>query len=299
MNTAKNETKLFLGSIKTVVGHTEGCAGLAGVLKASLAMKHHIIPPNMHFNELNPAITSYYDHLQVVTNLTPWPKLADTPLRASVNSFGFGGTNAHAILESYDPEILQVSQEGHSEQLAPEECFVGPLTFSAKTEYSLLTLVKEFTVYIKSRPTVDLDDLTWVLQTKRTGHIIKTSFSGATRQRLLAFMDKQVETAEAGGEIGVQGHIINANEIPGTLGIFTGQGAQWVGMAKQLILGCRLFRESIEDCEQSLACLPDAPSVSYLFRSSFPFTSCFRGRIHFWPPETCLLTLESFFKSEY
>ena len=259
---AKVETKLFLGSIKTVVGHTEGCAGLAGVLKASLAIQHRAIPPNMHFNELNPAITPYYDHLQVATNLMPWPKLAGTPLRASVNSFGFGGTNAHAILESYEPETSPGSQNTHSDQLCPGECFVGPLTFSAKTDKSLLTLVKEFSTYIKSHPTVDLNDLTWILGTKRTCHPIKGFFSGATRQRLLAFMDKQVESAEASGEFGVQAHPINADEIPGILGIFTGQGAQWITMAKELILGCRLFHESIQTCEKSLACLPDPPSWS-------------------------------------
>ena len=99
---AIDETKLSLGSIKTVLGHTEGCAGLAGVLKASLAMRHRAIPPNMHFQELNAVIAPYYDHLQVVTDLTPWPQAVNTTMRASVNSFGFGGTNAHAILESYD-----------------------------------------------------------------------------------------------------------------------------------------------------------------------------------------------------
>ena len=260
--TAEVETKLFLGSIKTVVGHTEGCAGLAGVLKASLAIQHRAIPPNMHFNELNPSITPYYDHLQVATDLMPWPKLSGTPLRASVNSFGFGGTNAHAILDSYEPETSQRSQNHSTDQVCPEECFVGPLTFSAKTAKSLSRLVKEFSTYIKSHPTVDFKDLTWVLGTKRTSHPIKAFFSGATRQRLLAFMDNEVESAEGGGAIGVQAHPINANEIPGTLGIFTGQGAQWVSMAKELILGCRLFHESIQICEKSLACLPDPPSWS-------------------------------------
>ena len=248
-----DDTKLLLGSIKTVIGHTEGCAGLGGVLKVSLAMRHHAIPPNMHFQKLNTAIKPYYGHLQVVESLTPWPKLVSTPLRASVNSFGFGGTNAHAILESYDPETIQVPTN-----LASEACLVGPWTFSAKTDDSLLALIQAFATYIRSNPTVSLDDLAWILQTKRTHHSHKAFFSGATRQRLLAFMDKHVEAAEAG----VQAHPINVNEIPGVLGVFTGQGAQWASMGKQLILGCRLFRESIENCERSLACLPDAPTWS-------------------------------------
>ncbi|KAI4210919.1 MAG: hypothetical protein LQ351_006238 [Letrouitia transgressa] len=262
-HSATDKTVLLLGSIKTVIGHTEGCAGLAGVLKASLAMKQGEIPPNMHFNELNPAIAPYYDHLQVVTSLMPWPELVDGPLRASINSFGFGGTNAHAILESYSTDIVRASQQNPCKPPALNSRFVGPLTFSAKTNSSLLALVRDFTTFIKSHPAMDLSDLSWMLGTKRTSHPIKTFFSGATRQRLLDFMHKEIETAVAGGEpFGIQAHPGNFNETPGTLGIFTGQGAQWVGMAKELILGCRLFRESVDSCENSLATLPDAPEWS-------------------------------------
>lgn len=87
-NVEVNNT-LYVGSIKTIVGHTEGTAGLAGLLKASLAVQHGVIPPNMLFNELNPDITPYYGKLQIPTSATPWPELpAGTPRRVSVNSFG-------------------------------------------------------------------------------------------------------------------------------------------------------------------------------------------------------------------
>jgi hybrid polyketide synthase/nonribosomal peptide synthetase ACE1 len=80
---------LFVGSIKTIVGHTEGTAGIAGLLKACLALKHAIIPPNMLFNSLNPNVVPFYKHLRVVTSTQQWPTLPDgTPRRASVNSFG-------------------------------------------------------------------------------------------------------------------------------------------------------------------------------------------------------------------
>lgn len=84
---------LYVGSIKTIVGHLEGCAGLAGLLKASLAVKNGIMPPNMHFQDLNPAIQPFYANLQIPTKAFPWPDLpAGSPRRVSVNSFGFGGT---------------------------------------------------------------------------------------------------------------------------------------------------------------------------------------------------------------
>lgn len=81
-----------VGSIKTVIGHLEGTAGLAGLLKASQAIKHGLIPPNLHFTQLNPEIEPYYRGLRVPTRLESWPDLPQgVPRRASVNSFGFGG----------------------------------------------------------------------------------------------------------------------------------------------------------------------------------------------------------------
>lgn len=89
--------KIYVGSIKTVIGHLEGTAGLGSLLKASLAAQHGLIPPNLHFNRLNPAIEPYYHNLEVPTRLKPWPKLpAGVPRRASVNSFGFGGRASSA-----------------------------------------------------------------------------------------------------------------------------------------------------------------------------------------------------------
>jgi hybrid polyketide synthase/nonribosomal peptide synthetase ACE1 len=81
------EDILYVGSIKTIIGHTEGTAGLAGVIKASLAIQNKTIPPNMHFYTLNPDIQEYYDHLKVPTSAIPWPETVG-PRRVSVNSFG-------------------------------------------------------------------------------------------------------------------------------------------------------------------------------------------------------------------
>lgn len=87
---------LFVGSIKTVIGHTEGTAGLAALLKASLSLQHRVVPPNRLFDRLNPKIRPYYGDLEILTEARAWPALPPgTVARASVNSFGFGGANAH------------------------------------------------------------------------------------------------------------------------------------------------------------------------------------------------------------
>ena len=255
--------KLFVGSIKTVMGHTEGCAGLAGVLKASLALQHRTIPPNIHFKHLNPKIAPFYDNLEVATILTPWPKISKGPARASVNSFGFGGTNAHAIIESYESELDDEPLATCVREQSLEERFIGPLTFSAKTKSSLNATIKSFTGYIKSNPSVDLKSLAHVLHCKRSIFPVKTYFSGTTRQRLLDVMEKHVQAFEINSkDATIFSHMIDSNEIPGTLGIFTGQGAQWAAMGQQLIIGSPLFRKSITACENALACLVDAPSWS-------------------------------------
>lgn len=85
----ENDTPLYVGSVKTVIGHTEGAAGLAGLLKGSEIIQNGLIPPNLLFNSLNPDIEPHYKGLHVPTTLTPWPKLPEgVPRRVSVNSFG-------------------------------------------------------------------------------------------------------------------------------------------------------------------------------------------------------------------
>lgn len=90
--------KMYVGSIKTVIGHSEGAAGIAGLLEASLAVQHGVIPPNLHFDNLNPKLEPFYDGLEVPVEATEWPVTKRDVRRASCNSFGFGGTNAHVIL---------------------------------------------------------------------------------------------------------------------------------------------------------------------------------------------------------
>ncbi|KAJ9296558.1 hypothetical protein DTO271G3_5256 [Paecilomyces variotii] len=129
-----NIPPLYVGSIKTVTGHLEGCAGLAGVLKALVSIKHRTILPNMLFNELNPKIKPFYGPMQITTAPIPWPKLAPgTPLRVSINSFGFGGTNAHVILDGYESPGQHLI-----ESAAQNNALLGPIVLSAHSGASLL-----------------------------------------------------------------------------------------------------------------------------------------------------------------
>ncbi|EMT72002.1 Lovastatin nonaketide synthase [Fusarium odoratissimum] len=247
--------KLYCGSIKTVIGHTEGCAGLAGLLKASLAVQNATIPPNLLFNTLNPSIKPFYDRLQVPTATIPWPEVHSGPRRVSLNSFGFGGTNVHAIVENYEPDA--------SETAAVSEKFVGPLVISAETESSLATTVGKYADFIRANPDVNLEDVAFVTQTRRSVFSRRAFFSGETRDKLLEFLDSAVETSKTGAEIGIQAPG-SSSEPPAILGIFTGQGAQWASMGRTMIETSSQFRESIQKCQDALRDIPDAPKWSLM-----------------------------------
>ncbi|KAL4993865.1 hypothetical protein BDV10DRAFT_189556 [Aspergillus recurvatus] len=242
---------LHVGSIKTVIGHTEGAAGLAGLLKCSLALQHGIIPPNLLFNQINPEVEPYTSRLRLPTSVTPWPALPDgCPRRASVNSFGFGGTNAHVILESYasSPEI--------KENLRLNAAPFTPFTFSAASELSLVSQLTAFSDYLKSEQSaVPLDNLRWTLQSRRSLFPFKIAFSGTSWDSLARKIDAKLkETAEQGG--GPIGTRSNSGEIR-LLGIFTGQGAQWAGMGAGLIRSSSFVAARIKELENSLATLPE------------------------------------------
>ncbi|PSN60130.1 hypothetical protein BS50DRAFT_536013 [Corynespora cassiicola Philippines] len=252
---------LYCGSIKTILGHLEGCAGLAGILKASLALQKKSIPPNLHFDSLNPIIRPHYDNLCVPTSLAPWPKVEKGPLRASVNSFGFGGTNAHAILESHEQESSQRDfLDGHLGKTTSQNGPFGPFVFSANNELSLLTCLKRMSTYLQCNPHVDLDALEATLFARRSVFSTRTHIMATDQPTLMQKLDEKVRAAEVAGRCGMRVSYTDPASPPKVLGIFTGQGAQWAGMGRELMRTCYLFQSSLEACAKALSNLPDGPS---------------------------------------
>jgi len=101
-----SDPKLLVGSIKTVIGHTEGTAGLASLLKVSLALRNGKVPPNLHFNRLSPTVKPHYTNLEIPTALMEWPKVPEGGVRrASVNSFGFGGAVSELLEKPLSPLV--------------------------------------------------------------------------------------------------------------------------------------------------------------------------------------------------
>ncbi|KAF7585621.1 hypothetical protein BBP40_010428, partial [Aspergillus hancockii] len=257
------EDKLYVGSIKTLIGHLEGCAGLAGLMKAMMCLKNRTITPNLLFQNLNPNIAPFYDHLSVPTNTIPWPPVAPgCPLRASVNSFGFGGTNAHAIVESYIPHQSK-SQVGYCKDSAPKKSItLGPFVFSAHTQASLYSNIEQIARYVRINEALDLGDLAFTL-TKKTVLPFKVSLTALDREELLENLDKVVNENQA--TKGSENSSLPrrpSSDPQRIMGIFTGQGAQWARMGYNILLASPIFRNSIELCERTLSNLDDGPSWS-------------------------------------
>ncbi|OBU00869.1 putative Hybrid PKS-NRPS biosynthetic cluster [Pseudogymnoascus verrucosus] len=251
---SKEDDILYVGSIKTVIGHTEGTAGIAGLLKASLSVQHGIIPANMLFTDLNPDVEPYYGFLQIPTSARPWPALPPgVPRRASVNSFGFGGANAHAIVENYVP--------AEEQSIARNSSASVPFVFSANSEKALTSQIKAIRSFVnRVDDSVNARDVAWTLSRKSCfSH--RASFAAATLPALAEKLSKALESKEADDkDVGLR---FNPKKQK-ILGIFTGQGAQWPTMGYALIQSSPAALATIQALEESLQSLPkkDRPSWS-------------------------------------
>lgn len=233
---------LVVGSIKTIIGHLEGSAGLAGVLKASLALQHGQIPANLHFKTLNPKIRPFYTHLRIPTKTQPWPALPEKcPRRASVNSFGFGGTNAHAILENW---------QGYNEKAHSAGNGGGLFVLSANSAQTLAARATHLRGYLEAHPETDLGRLARTLFL-RADFPFRAAFSAISAQQLAAKL--------GAAALGKSPRIMAVPESlpPRILGVFTGQGAQWATMGAGLYESSAVFRGAFMRMQESLDSLPD------------------------------------------
>ncbi|KAF4442643.1 putative polyketide synthase [Fusarium austroafricanum] len=233
-----HDTNLAVGSIKTIIGHLEGSAGIAGVLKTSQALQHSEIPANLHFKTLNPKIKPFYNNLRVPTETQPWPDLPNGwTRRASVNSFGFGGTNAHAILEAWDAKEIQSTS--HFENGG------GLFVLSANSAQTLASKASQLCDYLESHPETDLRRLSYTLF-QRANFSFRAAFSATSVQQLTEKL-KTVTLNKTPRTMGIP-----ETMPPRILGVFTGQGAQWATMGAKLYESSALFRSAFTRMQESL-----------------------------------------------
>jgi acyl transferase domain-containing protein/thioesterase domain-containing protein/acyl carrier protein/SAM-dependent methyltransferase len=154
---AERKFPCWLGSVKSNFGHLEAAAGIAGIVKTILALKHETIPPTLHAEALNPHLPLSGTAIRIASRAVPWPHASGTPRRGGVSSFGFGGTNAHVLLEE--------APEGSSKAI----CATGPsiAVLSARTSEQVRVYARELADYLERAPALSLQDVCFTLCTGR------------------------------------------------------------------------------------------------------------------------------------
>ncbi|MFZ5894797.1 MAG: SDR family NAD(P)-dependent oxidoreductase [Myxococcota bacterium] len=232
---------LRLGSVKTNLGHLESASGVAGLIKAALCVKLGEIPGNLHFEKGNAAIDFEGLRLQVVSQNEPWPS-AEQPRRAAVNSFGFGGTNAHVLLEQApEPEQSETASAGE-----PWPSLVLPL--GAHHEAALRALAGHYADALQGG--VALRDLLYTASQRRS-HGARRAALGATDAGELSTKLRAFANGETplGCRLGVRAEGFSGRPVF----VFSGMGPQWWGMARDLIQQQPVFSAELRRVDAALA----------------------------------------------
>ncbi|MFJ7150397.1 type I polyketide synthase, partial [Streptomyces sp. NPDC100445] len=224
--TRTGDTPLWLGSLKSNIGHTQAAAGVAGVIKMVEAMRHGVLPRTLHVDEPTPEVDWTEGAVELLTEARQWPETG-RPRRAGVSSFGISGTNAHVILEQARPE--ETADDPRPAGTAPRG-FV-PLTLSGATPDALRAQAARLADHLRAHPDTPLPDVALSLVTTRTrfphrGVAVASTHHEAVRR--LADLATAPDTTPAA-------HPRQA------VFVFPGQGAQWVGMAVELLGESEVF----------------------------------------------------------
>lgn len=230
---------LMIGSIKPNIGHLEGAAAIAGLIKAVLMVERGSLLPSGGFTEPNPAIPFTELGLRVVDELQEWPVVAGRPRRAGVSSFGFGGTNAHVIVE----EAGSVGADTVSGRADVGGSGGGVVAWviSGKTASALAAQAGRLGRYVRARPALDVVDVGYSLVSTRSVFDHRAVVVGQTRDELLAGLAGVVAgRPEAGVVCGV------GKPAGKTAFVFAGQGSQWLGMGSELYAAYPVFAEALD-----------------------------------------------------
>ena len=237
---------LLIGSVKSNMGHSEAASGITSVIKTTLALENREIPATIGIDQLNPKIPWDKHNVQVVCSLVPWPQTnqkSHTP-RASINSFGYGGSNAHCILER--AEIYKMLSKRH--QMQHERAYLVPV--SAASLKSLKRRIQDLASMDLSR--INVSDLAYTFGERRSQF-----------QRRGFLIAKQETVWKDIDESQFQTTVRDARDVDLPYAfVFTGQGAQWPQMGKELFENYPVFRNSIVRLENYLSRLPLPPSWS-------------------------------------
>lgn len=230
----RTEKKGFcgIGSVKSNLGHLDSAAGVAGLIKTVLALKHKMIPPSLHFERPNPKIDFANSPFYVVNKLTEW-KAGTTSRRAGVSSFGIGGTNAHVIVE--EAPVVETSTQTRPAQL---------LLLAAQKHTALEAMTANLAAHLEQHPEINLADVAYSLKAGRKAFayrraLVCRDLDGA----IAALREPSPQIVQTG---------VHQGASRGVAFMFTGQGAQYVNMGADLYRHEPAFRKHVDHCSDLL-----------------------------------------------
>jgi acyl transferase domain-containing protein len=231
--------RCIVGSVKTNIGHLEAAAGVAGLMKTVLALKHGQIPPHLNFHNPNPDIPFDELQLHVPTTLEAWP-VTDGPRYAGVNSFGFGGTNAHAVIQEAPSVAEKETQTGEAEQP-----YLLPL--SARSAEALRDVAESYRAFLSEAPSSTLlQDIIYSASQRRSHHDHRLALVVHSKAEAIAHLEAFLADEPRSG---ISTGRTRGNDRPKITFVCSGMGPQWWAMGRDLLEHEPVFRASIERCD--------------------------------------------------
>ncbi|MFC5053485.1 type I polyketide synthase [Saccharothrix xinjiangensis] len=244
------ERPLWLGSLKSNIGHSQAAAGVAGVIKMVLAMRNGVLPRTLHVDEPTPEVDWTRGDVALLTEEQQWPETG-RPRRAAVSSFGISGTNAHVVLEQA-PVEENATEATEPVEREPERSGVVPWVLSGRTDDALKAQAGRLVDHLDRRPDLSARDLGWSLATTRSAFEHRAVVLGEDRDALAAGVGA-LALGEPSGAL-----VTGVADVAGkTVFVYPGQGAQWVGMAAELLDASPVFAARMAECAEALSAFVD------------------------------------------
>lgn len=225
------DSPLLIGSVKSNLGHLEAASGVAGLVKALGCLQHRCVPPTIHLKAVNPNIKLDEWNLRVATETVQLDP--DKQLVIGVNSFGFGGANAHVVLQSAAQSPLEV-------QSAPR--LRSPLLLSARSPEALRASAAAYAAWLRQHPDVSLYDVAYSAAYHRDAHACRAAVFATERERLLSGL----EAFAAGAESESVRHGVALADASRPVFVYSGNGSQWAGMGRSLLQADTVFRHAVQ-----------------------------------------------------
>ncbi|WP_375155387.1 type I polyketide synthase [Streptomyces aureoverticillatus] len=251
---------LWLGSIKSNIGHTQAAAGVAGVMKMVMAMRHGVLPRTLHVDAPSSEVDWSAGAVELLTGARDWPERGGLPRRAGVSAFGVSGTNAHVIVEQAPHAAVEpVSAD---ESTRPDEASAGgesptrvaPLALSAKTPEALREQAARLHEHLLAHAELGVGDVGWSLAVARSRFEHRGVVLGRDREELLAGLERLARDGSPARNVVTGQAARGGGGTVRPVFVFPGaQGAQWAGMARELLDDSPVFAERMRECADALS----------------------------------------------